>query len=131
MASFYDIPKFGVVVFVHGHSNDLKPILIFALQVDEAGNFRATRPAPGGPEIQKNHLSFVGLEANIFAIDVFHLNIGGWIRVLHEANHRELCSCAQRKQTGRKGHQETQHQAAFQGFEEWTVANHSNHIRRT
>jgi len=49
-------------VFVNNEADDLEAALIFFLKLDEVGDFRATRSAPGRPEIQENHFSAVSFE---------------------------------------------------------------------
>ena len=49
-------------VFVNNEADDLEAALIFFLKLDEVGDFRATRSAPGRPEIQENHFSAVSIE---------------------------------------------------------------------
>jgi hypothetical protein len=41
------------------------------LELNQAGNFRAARAAPGGPEIKKNNFPTIGIELQWFSIEIF------------------------------------------------------------
>lgn len=78
------------IVIIHDDADDLELVLISFLQLDEARYFGTARSAPGSPEIQENYLAFMGCEAEVFAIKVLQLKIGGRVRIANKANDREL-----------------------------------------
>ena len=75
----------GIVVVNHQTEN-LKAILVFVLKIDEVGNFRTARSAPGSPEVQKNDFAAGAGEGKRFSIESGQLEIRREIGVADEAD---------------------------------------------
>ena len=92
------------IVFVGCQRDDFKFIGIAFLQIDQVGNFRAARPAPGGPEIQQHDLALGIRQRHRFAIQILQLKRGSRIRILdepHDIFFRSVLFC--RRQFRRRG----------------------------
>ncbi len=67
-------------------SENLQMVFVFVLKLNKVGNFGAARPAPGGPEIQKDDFAFGACERNGFAIETGETEVRRGIGIAHEAD---------------------------------------------
>ena len=68
----------GPAVFIHGNAEHGEALrFVTLLKFGEPGNFDAARPAPGGPEIEKNHFAAIIGQFDRCAIGIFEGEIGG------------------------------------------------------
>ena len=74
------------IVFVGGEREDGQLIFIFVLKLDQVGNFRAARPAPGRPEIQQNYFPLELIKRNWFAVEIVDAECGSRVGILDETN---------------------------------------------
>lgn len=65
---------------VHGdaHEHDAL-VLVFLPSLLEVGHLFPARPAPGGPEIEDDHLAIKGREADLGAVESFEDEGWGWL----------------------------------------------------
>jgi hypothetical protein len=92
-----EIDAFGLNDLLHhvqllivGQADDLQAFLVAILEFDKAGDFRATWPAPGGPEIQEDDFAVRGSQRKILARQVLELKIGGRVGIARKADPGQL-----------------------------------------
>jgi hypothetical protein len=92
------------ILFIHSEPDDLELILVVLLQLNEAGNFRAARAAPGGPKVEQNNSAAKGIEFQWFPVEIFQFEGGSLIGIPNETQdwrvflggnrkRRERCNC--------------------------------------
>ena len=86
-AGFLDVfLDVGGVVVVDIKADDLQAALKLLLKINEVGHFGATRPAPGGPKIEKNNFAVKGIERDGLAVERLELEIGRRIGIADETD---------------------------------------------